>query len=251
MLHVEGLTVDYGGVRALDGVTLAVAAGALVGLSGPNGAGKTTFLDAVTGFTPAAGSVRLGERVLDGLPPHRRSRLGLVRTFQAVDLFDDLDVAGNLRVAAERLQWWRPLVDLLRPGATSDLPAPVHAAVALLGIGDLLERGTGELSEGQRKLVGLCRALACGPRALLLDEPAAGLDTVESRSLAQALRAVAASGVTVLLVDHDMDLVLGSCDAVHVLDFGRVIASGPPEAVARDERVVAAYLGRAAEGVAG
>jgi branched-chain amino acid transport system ATP-binding protein len=246
MLHVDGLTVAYGGVRALDGVSLSVPARSLVGLIGPNGAGKTTFLDAVTGFTPYGGSVRLGDRALDGVAPHRRARVGLVRTFQSVELFDDLDVAGNLRVAAERLRWWRPLTDLVSPRPSSALPGPVAAAVEVLGVGGLLGRAPGALSEGERKLVGLCRALACEPRVLLLDEPAAGLDTAESRMLAVALRAVVDTGVTVLLVDHDMDLVLGTCEAVHVLEFGRLIASGAPDVVRHDERVVAAYLGSTA-----
>jgi len=246
MLRVDGLTVAYGGVRALDDVTLSVPAGAIVGLIGPNGAGKTTFLDAVTGFTPCRGSVWLGDGSLDGVPPHRRAGRGLVRTFQSIELFADLDVAANLRVAAERLRWWRPLADLVRPRPSSTLPPSVAAAVDVLGVGELLGRAPDELSEGERKRVGICRALACSPRVLLLDEPAAGLDTTESRTLAAALRAIVDTGVTVVLVDHDMDLVLGTCETVHVLEFGRLIASGPPEVVRHDERVVAAYLGTTA-----
>jgi branched-chain amino acid transport system ATP-binding protein len=216
-----------------------VRSGALVGLIGPNGAGKTTFIDALTGFTPYRGSVSLAGRSLDGRAAHERTRLGLVRTFQSVELFDDLDVEGNLSVAAARPSWWSVCADLVRPGRAAD----VSRAVELAGIEHLVGRSTGELSEGERKLVGLARALASGPLVLLLDEPAAGLDTGESRALGARLRAIVDSGVACVLVDHDMGLVLGSCDEVHVLDHGQLIASGVPAAVAADERVVAAYLG--------
>jgi branched-chain amino acid transport system ATP-binding protein len=246
LLETQGLSVRYGGVHALDDVSLSVDEAALVGLIGPNGAGKTTFIDALTGFTPCRGSVWLDGVCLDSLPPHRRARLGLVRTFQSVELFDDLDVLGNLLVAAGRPRWWRPVVDLVAPRRAASVPAAVARAVALLGIEHLLDRPTGELTEGERKLAGVCRALALDPRVLLLDEPAAGLDTTESRDLGARLRAVVDAGVAVLLVDHDMDLVMNVCDAIHVLDHGTLLASGPPAEVVRDERVVAAYLGAGA-----
>jgi branched-chain amino acid transport system ATP-binding protein len=182
---------------------------------------------------------------LDGLAPHERARRGLVRTFQQAELFDELDVRGNLLVAAARPTWWRPLADLVRPGRART-PAALERAVALLGIGHLLDRPTDRLSEGERKLVGLCRALAAEPRVLLLDEPAAGLDTEESQDLGRRLRAIVDTDVTVLLVDHDVDLVLNACDVVHVVDNGGLIASGSPAAVRADERVVHAYLGTGA-----
>jgi branched-chain amino acid transport system ATP-binding protein len=241
-LSARSLTVTYGGVRAVDGVSLDIEAGSLAGLIGPNGAGKTSMIDALSGFAAYEGSVVLGDVALDGLPPHERVRRGLVRSFQSVELFDDLDVRGNLLVAAERLTVWGALRDMVvprRPPAARG----IDRAVEVAGIGHLLGRGTGELSEGERKLVGLCRALVTDPQVLLLDEPAAGLDTDESRRLGERLRAVVDAGTTVVLVDHDMDLVLDVCDVVHVVDSGRLLASGSPDEVRRDDRVVAAYLG--------
>jgi branched-chain amino acid transport system ATP-binding protein len=180
--------------------------------------------------------------VLDGMAPHKRARRGLVRTFQSVELFDDLDVRSNLAVAAERVGVRGALRDLVVP-RRSPAGRRLDWAVDLVGIGHLLSRGTHELSEGERKLVGLCRALVAAPRVLLLDEPAAGLDTGESRALGALLRDIAGTGTAVLLIDHDMDLVLGACDVVHVVDGGRHIASGSPAQVRDDEGVVRAYLG--------
>jgi branched-chain amino acid transport system ATP-binding protein len=242
LLTTTSITVSYGGVRAVDAVNLELEAGTLAGLIGPNGAGKTTFIDALCGFVPYTGSVTLAGARLDGLAPHERAHHGLVRTFQQAELFDELDVRGNLLVAAARPKWWGALADLVRPGRRLTVPA-LDRAIALVGIEHLLDTPTDRLSEGERKLVGLCRALAAGPRVLLLDEPAAGLDTDESQDLGRRLRAIVDAGITVLLVDHDMDLVLGACDVVHVVDRGRVLASGPPADVRADERVVLAYLG--------
>jgi branched-chain amino acid transport system ATP-binding protein len=237
-----GLTVTYGGVRAVDGIDLDVDPGMLAGLIGPNGAGKTSIIDALSGFVSYRGSVRLGDDSLDGLAPHERARRGLVRSFQSVELFDDLDVHGNLAVAAERIEVWGALRDLIFPRRSS-AAGRLDRAVELVGIDHLLGRGTDELSEGERKLVGLCRALVAAPRVLLLDEPAAGLDTGESQVLGHTLRAIVDEGTAVLLIDHDMDLVLGGCDVVHVVDGGRHITSGSPDLVRNDERVVRAYLG--------
>jgi branched-chain amino acid transport system ATP-binding protein len=242
LLHTTSLTVSYGGVSAVDAVTLDIEAGTLVGLIGPNGAGKTSLIDALSGFVAYDGSVMLGDVTLDGLPPHQRARRGLVRSFQTVELFDDLDVRGNLLVAADRLTVWGALRDLVAPGRGS--PAGrLDRAVEVVQIGHLLDRGVDELSEGERKLVGLCRALVAAPKVLLLDEPAAGLDTAESHRLGETLRAMVDAGTTVLLVDHDMDLVLNVCDVVHVMEGGRHITSGTPDEVRSHERVAAAYLG--------
>jgi branched-chain amino acid transport system ATP-binding protein len=241
-LSARSVTVSYGGVRAVDGVSLDLEAGSLAGLIGPNGAGKTSLIDALSGFVTYEGSVTLDDVAIDGLPPHERVRRGLVRSFQSVELFDDLDVRGNLLVAAERLTVWGALRDLVVP-RRSPTAARLDRAVDVAGVGHLLGRRTGELSEGERKLVGMCRALVTDPGVLLLDEPAAGLDTGESRQLGERLRAVVEAGTAVLLIDHDMDLVLDVCDVVHVVDSGRHIASGTPAEVRGDERVVAAYLG--------
>jgi len=241
-LAARGLAVSYGGVRAVDDVDLDVEDGTLTGLIGPNGAGKTSIIDALSGFVAYRGDVRLDGEALDGLAPHQRARRGLVRSFQSVELFDDLDVRGNLAVAAERVGIRGALRDLVVP-RRSPGGRRLDRAVDQVGIGHLLDRATHELSEGERKLVGLCRALVAAPRVLLVDEPAAGLDTGESRALGERLRAIVDAGTAVLLIDHDMDLVLGACDAVHVVDGGRTVASGRPAQVRSDERVIRSYLG--------
>jgi len=235
LLEVRDLRVTFGGSHAVDGVDLDVAAGQLVGLIGPNGAGKTTTVDAVTGFVPSDGSVRFkdvdlqvaGERRKRSLPPARRAHLGLARTWQGADLFVDLTVLDNLRVAGEHV------------------PIDEHrATLESLGIAELAEGSVQALSHGQRKLVGVARALAARPELICMDEPAAGLDTTESQFLGRRVRAIADAGTAVLLIDHDMGLVLGICDYVFVLDFGKVIAHGHPSEIRSDARVLDAYLGK-------
>ena len=240
VLQVDELTVAYGGLLAVEGVSLTVTAGEVVGLIGPNGAGKTSCIDALTGFTPARGRVRLDGRPIDELPTHRRARAGLARTFQSVELFEDLSVAENLAVASADPAWWSPLVDAIRPRRADH---DVRWALEAVGLGDLGAARPAELSHGQRRLVGVARALVRRPTALLLDEPAAGLDTAESAALGRRIRDIAASGIAVLLVDHDMGLVLSVCDRVAVLDFGHLIATGTPAEIRDDATVVAAYLG--------
>jgi ABC-type branched-subunit amino acid transport system ATPase component len=243
LLSVQDVSVRFGGVKALDGVTFEVAEGQLFGLIGPNGAGKTTLIEAVSGFLPqATGSVDFAGRPLTGLPVYRRAQLGLVRTFQAIELFDDLTVRENLVAAAHRRTWWQSLADMVLPRRDRQV-AVVDDVLDLLELGAVGHLHPPQLSQGQRKLAGVARALACSPRLVMLDEPAAGLDSDESLALGERLRAVVTSGVTVLLVDHDMGLVLGTCDRLVVLDFGKVLASGTPAQIRSDRRVIDAYLG--------
>ncbi|HVV08140.1 ABC transporter ATP-binding protein [Amycolatopsis sp.] len=243
LLTVSGLTVRYGGVVALDDVSLRVPKGAIVGLIGPNGAGKTTMVDALTGFARYTGEVRFAGTRLDGLPAHRRAARGLARTFQSAGIFDDLTVEENIligeRSAARRFSTLRAIFG----GRTEKPRAQTRRIIDLLDLGGSLEVPAGELSEGHRKLVSVAQALAGGPQLVLFDEPAAGLDSTESAWLGRQLRAVSESGVTILLVDHDMELVTSVCDELVVLDFGKVIAAGPPRQVLDDPGVVAAYLG--------
>jgi len=229
-LSVTSLTVTYGGVTAVDDVTFTVRPGTITGLIGPNGAGKTTTMDAICGFAASRGTVRLDDRDLAGLPPHRRAAAGLGRTFQGLDLYEDLTVEENVVVGQY----------LLGSQASDE---HLDAVLATLDLTAERTRNVRELSQGQRQLVSIARALAGQPAVLLLDEPAAGLDSTESEWLAERLRAVRDAGVTILLVDHDVNLVLGLCDDIHVLDFGRLIASGPPAAIRGNPAVTEAYLG--------
>ena len=215
---------------AVNDVSFRVESGSIVGLIGPNGAGKTSVIDAVTGFAPATGAVRLGGTELGGMPPHNRVRSGLARTFQSLELYDDLSVEENVSVAAFGTRH-------VEHGEA------VTTALQNVGIEALRDRPAGELSQGERQLVSIARACVARPGVLLLDEPAAGLDTTESEWLGDRIRAIRSSGTGVLLVDHDVALVLGVCDHVYVLDFGAVIASGPPEVIRADRAVAAAYLG--------
>jgi branched-chain amino acid transport system ATP-binding protein len=245
VLRATGVSVSFGGVRAVVDVDLEVAPGRLVGLIGPNGAGKTTFIDAISGFVRARGRVELDGQDLAGLAPHERARLGLARTWQSIELFDDLSVRENLLVASHRpsvLQTLRETVTTSRESSAEEIAATLE----LLGLEAIANELPTDLSQGQRKLVGIARALVVAPRLVCLDEPAAGLDTQESEELGRRLRGLVDAGQSMLLVDHDMGLVLGICDEVVVLEFGKVIAQGTPEAVRRDARVIEAYLGSAA-----
>ena len=242
-LSAQALSVSFGGVKALVDVDLEVTEGKLVGLIGPNGAGKTTFIDAITGFVRARGRVELAGRDVSRLAPHERARSGLARTWQASELFDDLTVGENLAVASERPSMWGAAKELLWK-APSD-GAPARDALAVVGLDGARDKLPAQLSQGERKLVGVARALTAQPRVVCLDEPAAGLDSAESEQLGRRLRQVVGGGTAMLLVDHDMGLVLSVCDWIVVLEFGKVIATGTPDQVRGDRRVVEAYLGSA------
>ncbi len=244
VLRAREVSVRFGGVQAVADVDLDVGEGQLVGLIGPNGAGKTTFVDAITGFVRYSGSVELDGLEIAGLSPHVRARHGLSRTWQSTELFDDLTVRENLAVAARRPSLWEVTKELFAE-SSADAEA-LDGALELVELGWAAELMPGDLSQGQRKLVGVARAIAMEPRLLCLDEPAAGLDTAESEELGRRLRRLADGGTSMLLIDHDMGLVLSICDYVYVLEFGKLIASGPPEQVRRDQQVITAYLGKAA-----
>jgi branched-chain amino acid transport system ATP-binding protein len=243
VLEVDSLRVQYGNVVALNDVSFTVPRGAVMGLIGPNGAGKTTLIDALTAYTrPATGAVVFEGQATRGVRPHRLARRGLVRTFQSVELFDDLTVIENLAVAAQPPSLLGALGSVFGVGGEGGAE-DVRWALSVTGLADVAERYPTELSHGQRKLVGVGRALACRPSLLLLDEPAAGLDTDETLALGRRLRTLPEHGVTVLLIDHDMGLVLGICDRVLVLDFGNVIAAGTPAEIRTNPAVIDAYLG--------
>lgn len=235
LLATSNLSVRYGGIHAVEAVSIEVFEGEIVGIIGPNGAGKTTLIDAISGFSRAHGSVALRDIVISSLRPHHRSRLGLGRTFQGIDLYDDLTVRENIEVGREpdRRPW-------LRKGVGS---SDMHSLLELLDLSDVADRTVSTLSQGQRQLVSMARVLAGKPAVALLDEPAAGLDTSESRWLGKRLRTMRDAGVTIVMIDHDMELVLDVCDRIIVLDLGKVIAEGTPDEVRSDPEVIAAYLG--------
>ncbi len=242
LLEVIGLTVSFGGLHAVSEASFSVPEGAVVGLIGPNGAGKTTCIDALSGFVPAAsGRVLLAGRDIGDWPPHRRAKSGLVRTFQSVELFDDLTIRENLLVAATDTKWWSPFLHAIWSGRHGS--ADVDWALEAVGLDGCGDDYPSELTHGHRRLAGLARALASRPRLVLLDEPAAGLDTFESEALARQLSSLPGLGISVLLIDHDMSLVHSTCQEIHVLDFGHVIASGTPDEVKAEPSVVEAYLG--------
>jgi branched-chain amino acid transport system ATP-binding protein len=240
------MSVTFGGLRAVNEVDLVVEEGRLVGLIGPNGAGKTTFIDGITGFVPTTGRIDLDGREISGLPANRRAGLGLGRTWQSLELFDDLTVAENLQVASERQTPGNFLADLVHPRRHRERGG-VEYALDVLDLADLAERMPNELSQGQRKLVSAARALAARPKLVCMDEPAAGLDTAESQALGERLRRIIDADITILLVDHDMGLVLTVCDYIYVIEFGVVIAQGPPSEIRNDAKVIEAYLGQSAQ----
>ncbi|MGQ0804145.1 MAG: ABC transporter permease subunit [Actinomycetota bacterium] len=244
VLTVSNLAVRFGTTTVLSDVSLQVAPGEIVGLIGPNGAGKTTLIDAVTGFVRYQGTISIGGRTIDGLSPARRARHGVGRTFQSLELFEDMTVGDNIRTASEGgLRGLTYLTDVVRP-KTLPLAGAGRAAVDVFALQDDLERMPTELSFARRRLVALARAVAASPSVLLLDEPAAGFLDHESTQLGSLVRQLTHRwGMAVLLVEHDMDLVFDSCDRVVALDLGVDIAVGTPDEIRQNSNVRAAYLG--------
>jgi branched-chain amino acid transport system ATP-binding protein len=216
---------------ALGGVAISVPAGLVTGLIGPNGAGKTTLFNVISGIqVPTSGSVSIDGTEVTHISPHRRARLGVARTFQRLELFGSLSVRDNVRVAAELAR-------------VPDTKIWVDSILERVGIADLADRTAGDLPTGSARLVEIARALATRPRLLLLDEPASGLDEDETEHLGALLRALAAEGLGVLLVEHDVGLVMRVCDEIFVLDLGVIIAHGTPAAIKENPLVLSAYLG--------
>ena len=262
--------VRFGGVSALNDVTLTVEPGTVTGLIGPNGAGKTTLFNVISGLqVPDRGSVHLFDADVTTMKPHRRARLGLARTFQRLEIFGTLSASENVQVGLESsVRWWewqrlrRVLPGTRRRGnqqvgADGSTGSPSVARTGALtmascerllegvGLAGLGNEQSATMSTGLARMVELARALAIGPKLLLLDEPGSGLDEAESKALGDLLSSLAAEGMAVLLVEHDMELVMRICDHIYVLDFGDIIASGTPDQIRSDPMVQAAYLGEA------
>jgi branched-chain amino acid transport system ATP-binding protein len=269
VLTVSDVSVRFGGVVALDAVSLTVRPGTVTGLIGPNGAGKSTLFNVISGLqSPDSGTVHLFDADVTTMKPHHRARLGLARTFQRLEVFGTLSVGENVLVGLEAGGRWRgggrprrsPGPDAgadnaaageLPAGESSHPRARSDAACARLlrtaGLAGLGGQQAATLTTGRARMVELARALAIGPKLLLLDEPGSGLDEVESATLGELVATLAREGMAVLLVEHDIDLVMRICDRVHVLDFGDIIASGTPEEIRRNPAVQSAYLGAVIE----
>jgi ABC-type branched-subunit amino acid transport system ATPase component len=233
LLAAQELTVRFGGHVAVSEVDLTVRPGCVTGLIGPNGAGKTTTFNALCGLQSVTrGRVLLDGRDISSLPPHKRARLGLGRTFQRLETFSLLTVRENVLAGAEFRQRGHGSPDVV-----------TDALLDQLGLGDEADERVDGLPTGRARLVEVARALANGPRVLLLDEPSSGLNEAETADFASVLHQLTDGGLAVLLVEHDMSLVMSACEDIHVLDFGRIIATGPPETIQADENVRAAYLG--------
>jgi branched-chain amino acid transport system ATP-binding protein len=237
LLQVDEITVRFGGVTALSDVQLDAEQGSITGLIGPNGAGKTTLFNVITGLQePTSGKVTIDDKDVTGLGTHKRARMGVARTFQRLEVFGSLTARENVLVAAEIRKRW-----------AKDRSANCRSAAAELldrvGISHVAEERVDALSTGYARLVELARALATQPRLLLLDEPGSGLDSQETEVFGDLLLELARDGLTILLVEHDVELVMRVCDRIHVLDFGRKIAVGSPAEIQADPQVQAAYLG--------
>jgi len=248
LLETTDLTIRFGGHVAVDAVNLSVEPGTVTGLIGPNGAGKTTTFNLVCGvLAPSGGRVILDGRDVTKLSTHRRARLGIGRTFQRLEIFGSMTVRENVLVGGEIRQGWARNAptgpQLLAGGSDLELQDEVDLLLERLGLTDEAETRAGALATGKARLVELARALAIRPRLLLLDEPASGLDESESRDFGLLLRELAGAGLAILLVEHDVELVMSTCDHVHVLDFGRIIATGTADEIRTNAAVLDAYLG--------
>jgi branched-chain amino acid transport system ATP-binding protein len=249
LLSVRNLSLAFGGLRALDDVDLTVEEGSVTGLIGPNGAGKTSLLNCICGFyKPQRGEIRVGDSNLLQLRPHQIVRTGLARTFQHVELFRSMTVLENVLVGAHTGRRAPALAEALslpsaRRAARGQLDL-ARSMLQILGLQAYASHLVTALPLGLQKRTGLARALISRPKLVLLDEPAGGLNDTEKRALGSLLQQLRAQlGITILLIEHDMDLVMGLCDSITVLDFGKRIAAGSPAAIKRDPMVISAYLG--------
>jgi branched-chain amino acid transport system ATP-binding protein len=248
MLEAQKVSMAFGGVTAVRDVSLTVDEGLIFSIIGPNGAGKTTLFNIISGlYVPAAGRIRLAGQDVTGLPPEQLARRGLSRTFQNLQIFPRMTVLENVMVGRHRHEKGMVLAEMLRwPSVSRQNKATrvtAEHALERVGLALLAEQAASSLAYGALKRLEIARALASEPTVLLLDEPAAGCNPVETQELERVIRSIAAAGITVVLVEHDMRLVMRLSDRIHVLAAGRTLAEGSPEEVRSNPAVVEAYLG--------
>ena len=250
ILEIEGLTRRFGGLTAVDDLSFSVAPGEIRGLIGPNGAGKTTTFNVISGYyPPTGGRIRFDGREIKGLAPHAIAALGLVRTFQQTTLFKELSVLDNLLIGAHLHVKPGLAASILGPGRGDEARIEEAAAeqLAFFGLAERRDELASTLPHGLQRALGMAVALMAEPRFLLLDEPFTGMNTEETRDIMGLIRRVRDRGITLLLVEHDMQAVMGLCDRITVLNFGRLLKEGTPDEIRTDPAVIEAYLGAAYE----
>jgi branched-chain amino acid transport system ATP-binding protein len=248
ILETERLCITFGGVRAIDDVSISIASGQVFSIIGPNGSGKTTLFNLVSGiYMPNDGKIRLAGETVTGLAPDQLARRGLSRTFQNLQIFSRMSVLGNVMVGRHRHERTGILADLLHWPTVARQNRTTReaslAALARVGLADAADRTAGSLAYGALKRLEIARALASEPSVLLLDEPAAGCNPVETQEIDRVIRSIVQDGITIVLVEHDMRLVMNISDRVHVLASGRTLTEGTPEQVRSNPAVIEAYLG--------
>jgi branched-chain amino acid transport system ATP-binding protein len=249
MLSLRSTSIQFGGFQVLEDVTLSVPERSIFGLIGPNGAGKTTVFNLITGLlAPNSGSIEFIDQRLNGWPPHRIARLGIARTFQNIRLFKEMTALENVLVALGGLPGYGPAGALLslsnyRDSERKDRDTALRL-LAKMGLAEKHDRFAGALPYGEQRRLEIARALATTPKLILLDEPAAGMNPVEKQQLIDEIVELNADGLTILIIDHDMGVIMGLCHEIAVLNFGKVIARGRPDEVRNDQLVIEAYLGR-------
>ena len=247
LFRAEAVSKHFGGLKALEEVDLAVERGTIHSVIGPNGAGKTTFFNCITGIhPPTSGRIHLADRDITGLPAHRVTRLGLARTFQNIRIFKQMTTLENVMVGRHprtRAGWFRAILRLPAAREEREIRERARSILEFVGLGSVADFGADTLPYGHQRRLEIARAMATDPQILLLDEPAAGMNPEETSQLMDLIREIRGQGLTVVLIEHDMKVVMGVSDRVTVIDYGEKIAEGSPAEVKANAKVIAAYLG--------